>query len=66
MTALTLSQSAGLGRLPFPGSREELGEPTVRLEVAPDHDRVVCLERLRHPVDERPREPQRDTNLPDR
>ena len=45
------------------GCREELGEAAVGLEVAPDHDRVVRLERLRHPVDERPREAQRVADL---
>ena len=42
---------------------EELGEPALRLEVAPDHHRVVRLERLGHPVDQRPREPQRVAHL---
>ena len=45
---------------------EELGEPAVRLEVAPDHHAVVRLERLRHPIDERPREPERIAHLADR
>ena len=46
--------------------REELGEPAVGLEVAPDHDRVVRLERLRDPIDQRPREPERVAHLADR
>ena len=48
------------------GLAEHLREATVRLQVAPDHDRVVRLERLGHPVHERPREAQRGTHLPDR
>ena len=55
----------GLGRQPLVGSPEELGEPAVGLQVAPDHDRVVRLERLCHPVDERPGEAQRDPHLAD-
>ena len=47
------------------GRLEELGEATVRLEVAPDHHRVVGLERLRHPIDERPGEAQRHAHLAD-
>ena len=46
---------------PRPG--EELREPALGLEVPPDHHRVVRLERLRHPVDQRPREPQRVAHL---
>ncbi len=48
---------------PLPGRLEELGEAAVRLEVAADHDRVVGLERLGHPIDERPREAQRVADL---
>ena len=55
-----------LGRRPVAAPLEELGEPAVRLQVAPDHHRVVRLERLGHPVDERPREPQRVAHLADR
>ena len=47
----------------LPGRQEELGEAAVRLEVAPDHDRVVGLERLGHPIDERPRKAQRVADL---
>ncbi len=48
------------------GAPEELGEAAVRLEVAPDHHRVVRLERLRHPVDERPRKAEGVADLPHR
>ncbi len=47
-----------LGRRPVATPSEELGEPTVRLQVPPDHHGVVRLERFRHPVHQRPREPQ--------
>jgi hypothetical protein len=40
-----------------------LPEAALRLEVAPDHDAVVRLERLRHPVDERSREAERIAHL---
>ena len=46
-----------------PPALEELGEAALRLQVAPDHDRVVGLERLGHPVDQRPREAQRVAHL---
>ena len=46
-----------------PRGAEELGEAALRLEVAPDHDRVVGLERLGHPIDQRPREAQRVADL---
>ena len=66
-----VDEAAGLGLVGRPGLRrqplarppEELGEPAVGLEVAPDHHAVVRLERLRHPVDQRPREPQRVADL---
>ena len=48
------------------GLGEELAEAAVRLEVPPDHDRVVGFERLRDPIDERPREPQRVPDFPNR
>ena len=54
---------ARLGRQPLSRPSEELGEPAVRLEVAPDHDRVVRLERLGHAIHERPREPERVAHL---
>ncbi len=54
---------ARLGRQSLARPLEELGEPAVRLEVPPDHDRVVRLERLRDPVHERPREPERVAHL---
>ena len=44
---------------------EELREPAIGLEIAADHDRVVGLERLGDPVDERSREPQRVADLAD-
>ena len=55
-----------LGRRPVAHASEELGEPAVGLEVAPDHDRVVRLERLGDPVDQRAREPERVAHLADR
>ena len=45
-----------LGRRSVPRPPEELGEPAIGLEVAADHHRVVRLERLGHPVHQRPRE----------
>ena len=42
-----------------PRAPEELREPALRLEVPPDHHRVIGLERLGDPIDQRPREPQR-------
>ena len=63
--ALGLGRSrrrSGVARV-LAGSLEELGEPAVGLQVAPDHHRVVRLERLGDPVHERPREPQRDAHL---
>ena len=42
---------------------EELGKAAVRLEVPPDHHRVVGLERLRHAIDQRSREPERHSHL---
>ena len=54
---------ACLGRQPLSRPSEELGEPAVRLEVAPDHDRVVRLERLGDAIHERPREPERVADL---
>ena len=63
---LRLGRRPRLHRHALAGSLEELGEPAVRLEVAPDHHRVVRLERLRHPVDERPRKSQRHPDLADR
>jgi hypothetical protein len=65
--------SAAAGRFParrlyrpLGGFREELAEAAVRLEVAPDHDRVVGLERLGDSIDERPRKPQRIPDFPHR
>ncbi len=52
-----------LGPSLLPRPDEELREAALGLEVAPDHHAVVRLERLRHPVDERPREPQRVAHL---
>ncbi len=49
----------------LPRAPEELGESAVCLQVSPDHHRVVGLERLRHPIDQRPREPQRVADLAD-
>ncbi|GIW19848.1 MAG: hypothetical protein KatS3mg065_0144 [Chloroflexota bacterium] len=43
-----------------------MGEAAVGLEVAADHDRVVRLDRLRHPVDEGAREAEGEADLPDR
>ncbi len=54
------------GRSALVGPGEELGEPAIGLEVAPDHHRVVGLERLRHAIDERSRKAQRHADLPDR
>ncbi len=51
------------GHLLLPRHPEEFGESAVRLEVAPDHHRVVGFERFRHPIDQWPREPQRVANL---
>ncbi len=64
--SLGLRRRQRLGRFPFARPLEELRKAAVRLQVAPDHDRVVGLERLGHPVDERPREPERDPHLADR
>ena len=47
----------------LPRSREELPEPALGLEVPPHHHGVVRLERLCHPVHQRPREPQRVPHL---
>ena len=44
---------------------EELPEAALRLEVAPDHDRVVRLERLGDAIHERAREAERVANLAD-
>ena len=56
-------RSARLGRQALARSSEELGEPAVRLEVAPDHHAVIRLERLRDAIHQRPREPQRVAHL---
>ena len=55
-----------LGRRSVPRPPEELGESAIRFEVAADHDRVVRLERLGHPIHQRAREPERVAHLPDR
>ena len=54
---------ACLGRQSLSRPPEELGEPAIRLEVAPDHDRVVRLERLGDAIHERTREPERVAHL---
>jgi hypothetical protein len=63
---LGLASRPRLGRQALARALEELGEAAVGLQVAPDHHAVVRLERLRHAVDERPREPQRVAHLADR
>ena len=62
-SASAASAAPRLGRQPLARPPEELGEPAVGLEVAPDHDPVVRLERLGDPVHERPREPERIAHL---
>ena len=66
------SRPRSLGRRPrpappagalLPGPGKNSREPALGLEVAPDHDAVVRLERLGHPVDQRPREAQRVAHL---
>ncbi len=49
----------------FARTAEELGEAAVGLEVAPDHHRVVRLERLGHAIHQRTWEPQRIPDLAD-
>src|SRR4029450_2198099 len=68
-----VDEAKPLGRLgrtrlrgqPLTRPPEEFGEPALRLEVAPDHHRVVGLERLRHAIHQRPREPERVADLAD-
>ena len=51
-------------RLSLDRLREELAEAAIRIEIAPDHDRVVRFDRLGDPIDERPWEPQRVAHFP--
>ena len=48
-----------------PRASKELREPAVCLEIPTNHHRVVRLERLGHPIDQRPREPERIADLAD-
>ena len=45
------------------GRREELGEAALGLQITPDHDAVIGLQRLGHAIDQRPRKAQRVAHL---
>jgi len=50
-------------RLTFDRPGEELAEAALCLQIPPDHHRVVSLERLGDPIDQRPRKPERVPDL---